>query len=159
MKGLISKYNLQYRRPWPKHEMLPKVERWYTMRLRDLPHGALEVLHGQNFSVEWQELRETSVWGHPDVVDMELPSSMILSLWSRSAVGGTWVTDEWAMVRRVPAISFPQLCLALMGQFSARAIEAAWQSFPIISDRKASGGPSSKGGGSSRFSRTGQRRH
>ena len=59
--GLISKYNMQYRRAWPKHEMLPTVERWYTMRLSDLPHGALEVLHGQNFSVAWQELRELLV--------------------------------------------------------------------------------------------------
>ena len=156
MKGPISKYNIQYRRPWPKHEMLTTVERWCTMRLRDLPHGALEVLHEQNISVEWPDLREASVLGHPDVVDMGLPSSMILSLWSWSADGGTWVTDEWAMVRRVPAISLPQLCLELMGQFTARAIEAAWESFPIVSDRKASGGPPARG---ARWSRKGQRRH
>ena len=158
MKRLISKYNMQYRRPEPKHEMLPNVDRWYTMRLSDLPHGALGILHGQNFSVGWQELWETSVWGRRDVVDMGLPSSMILSLWSWSAVGGTWVTDEWAMVRRVPAISFPQLCLELMGQFTARAIEAAWESFPIVSDRKSSGGPPRRGK-PSRWSRTGHRRH
>ena len=128
------------------------------MRVSDLPHEASGILHGRNFSVGWEELRQTSVWGHPYVAHMELPSSMILALWSQSAVGGTWVTDEWAMVRRVPAISFPQLCLELMGQFTARAIEAAWESFPIVSDRKSSGGPPSREK-PSRWSRTGHRRH
>ena len=155
MMGLIAKWNLQYRRPWPYHEMLPHGEIWSTIRVRDLPYGALEVLHGPNFSVEWQELRETSVWDRRDVVDMGRPSSMILPLWSRSAVCGPWVADELAMVRRVPAIIFPQLCLELMGQFSARDIEAAWESFPIVSDRLPSGGPPSR----PRYSRTGQRRH
>ena len=138
--------------------MLLHVENLSTIRVIYLPHGALEVLNGPNVYVGWQELRETSVWGRRDVVNMELPSSMILSLWSWSAVGGTWVSDEWAMVRRVPAISFPQLCLELMGQFTARAIEAAWESFPIVSDRKNSGGPPSRGK-PSRWSRTGHRRY
>jgi len=159
MKGLIAKYNMQYRRPWSDHESLPNVEQWCKMRLSALPNGALEVLHGPTFSVDWEELRATSVWDREDLVYMNLPSSMILHLWSWSAARGGWVTDEMAMVRRVPAISCPQLCLELMGQFSARAIEAVWESFPIISDRKPSGGPSSKGGGSTRFSRSGQRRY
>ena len=129
MMGLIAKYNLQYRRPWPYHEMLPHMENWAAMHVRGLPHEALKVLRGPNFSVERRELRETSVCDRRHVVDMGRPSSMILPLWSRSAVCGTWVADELAMVRRVVAISFPQLCMELMGQYTARTIEAASESF------------------------------
>ena len=153
MMGLIAKWNLQYRRPWPLHEMLPHGEIWSTIRVRDLPYSALEVLFGPNFSVGWEELRQTSVWGRHDVADMALPSSMIIPLWSRSTVGGKWVADEFAMVRRVLAISFPQLCLALKDQYSAKAIEQAWETFPIVSDRKSSGGPPSAKSRRTRFGR------
>ena len=51
MMGLIAKYNLQFRRPWLYDEMLPHMESWSTMRVSDLPHGALEVIHGPNFFV------------------------------------------------------------------------------------------------------------
>ena len=155
MKGLISKHNMQFRRPWPFFEMLPHMDDWFPMRVSDLSHEALEFLHGPHFLVDWEELRETSVWSRRDVVNMGLPSSMILPLWSWSAVDDTCVTDEWAMVRRVLAISFPQLCLELMGQYSARAIEAAWLTFPIVSDRQNSGGPASRG---TRWTRNGRRR-
>jgi len=80
---------------------------------------------------------------------------MIIPLWSRSTVGGKWVADEFATVRRVLAISFPQLCLALKDQYSAKAIEKAWETFPIVSDRKSSGGPPSA---RSRWTRNGRRR-
>jgi len=136
MMRLIAKHALQFRRHWPYHEMLPHMENWATMHVRDLPHEALKVLRGPNFRVDWRELRETSVCDRRDVVDMGRPSSMILPLWSRSAVGGTWVADELAMVRRVVAISFPQLCMELMGQYTARTIEAAWERFPIVSRRR-----------------------
>ena len=115
---------------------MPNVEQWWQMRVSALPNGALEILHGPNFRVGWRELRETSVCDRRDVVDMGRPSSMILPLWSRSAVCGTWVADELAMVRRVVAISFPQLCMELMGQYTARTIEAAWERFPIVSRRR-----------------------
>ena len=133
MMRLIAKHALQFRRPWPYHEMLPHMENWATMHVRDLPHEALKVLRGPNFRVDWRELRETSVCDRRDVVDMGRPSSMILPLWSRSAVCGTWVADELAMVRRVVAISFPQLCMELMGPYSARTIEADWERFPVVS--------------------------
>ena len=80
---------------------------------------------------------------------------MIIPLWSRSTVGGKWVADVFATVRRVLAISFPQLCLALKDQYSAKAIEQAWETFPIVSDRKSNGGPPSA---KSRRTRNGRRR-
>ena len=156
MMGLISKWNMQYRRPWPLHEMLPHGEIWSTIRVRDLPYGALEVLHGPNFSVGWEELRETPAWHSRNAANMALPSSMIIPLWSRSTVGGKWVADVFATVRRVLAISFPQLCLALKDQYSAKAIVQAWETFPIVSDRKSSGGPPSQ---RSRRTRNDRRRY
>ena len=78
---------------------------------------------------------------------MDPPSSMIIPLWSQSAVGDEWVTDEWAMVRRVLAISFPRRCLELMGRYTAREIAEAWERFPIVSNRKGSGGPLGRGPG------------
>ena len=154
MIGLISKYNMEYRRPYPFEQMAP-LEHWSTMRVRDLPHGALQFLNEPKFQVDWEELRETAVWHSRGAANMDPPSSMIIPLWSQSAVGDEWVTDEWAMVRRVLAISFPRLCVELMGQYTARQIEAAWETFPIVSNIKPSGGPPSRG---SQWTRWGRRR-
>ena len=51
MMRLIAKYAFQFRRPWPYHEMMPHIKNSATMHVRYLPHGALEVLRGQIFSV------------------------------------------------------------------------------------------------------------
>ena len=144
MLGLISKYNWEYRRPYLYPEIVP-LEHWSSMRAKDLPHGALQVLHDRKFRVEWEQLRQTPVWDCDAVADMDPPSSMMLPLWSKSAVGGEWVTDEWAMVRRVLAISFPRLCVELMGQYTAREIAEAWERSPIVCNRKPSGGPPGPG--------------
>ena len=70
MMGPIAKYNLEYRRPYPYHEIVP-LEHWSSMRAKDLPHGALQVLHDRKFRVEWEQLRQTPVWDCDAVADTE----------------------------------------------------------------------------------------
>ena len=68
---------------------------------------------------------------------------MMLPLWSRPALGMEWVTDEWAIVRRVLAMNFPQFCLELMNDYTAREIVDCWETLPIVCRAKEPRGPSS----------------
>ena len=146
--GLMSKYNLQYRRPAPNN--LTMLDNWTLSLAKNIPDYVVKLLTSERYHVDVLELRHTHVW-QQCTVDWkswrEQPSSMLISVvsveTSASAVG-----EIKYYTRSVTTTTFLAFCYLLGKQFSARDIEAAWLELPVVKpgkqNRGASGGGSKK---------------
>ena len=118
MRGLLSKFHLQYRRPYiAKHDA--ELEVWHPVR------AALGAqLSAQHFHVQERDLESTVVFREIDRYN-GFPNSMVVNTFSGK------------MVRTVVGISFPALCLLLQEVHNAVDIERAWTEMPMVRCGKA----------------------
>ena len=118
MRGLLSKFNLQYRRPYiANHDA--ELEVWNPVR------AALGAqLSAQYFHIHERDLESTVVFREIDR-NKGGPNSMVVNTFSGK------------MVRTVVGISFPALCLLLQEVHNAVDIERAWTEMPMVRCGKA----------------------
>ena len=117
MLGLLSKFNLQYRRPYPANCDFP-LDVWKPC------HAAVGAqLSAPYFNIDACDLESTVVLCRPcsdDDIDRNGTNSMVAHTFSGK------------MVRTVVGISFPALCLLLQEEYSAVDIERAWTEMPMV---------------------------
>ena len=141
--GMLSKYNFEYRRPFPMQRNAPTLDVWHRTVVgarQPLAQAAVNDMMAPCFLVP--EI-EGTFEGQDDTlyVDWIAPmSSMMARL--QSAVGDD---NQYALFRDVLGINFPCFCYFLKDDFTARQIEEAWLQCPVIRRAKTSRG--STGGG------------
>ena len=136
MLGLLAKYNLEYRRPYPLAQNAP-FETWSDVCWAELQKE--EVIDRLNlpefnFSATAGALSASTIWSRGDA-DWRWHTSMMVSL---HAVSDD--EDYWIAIRQVLAISFPGFCWLLRISHTASDIEAAWLRLPTVRCGKAARG-------------------
>ena len=148
MRGLLAKYNLEYRRPYPQHCNATALDSWRRMSKGDLDDERVRRFSTHPFHVSIVDFRGTALLHHGRERSVDWaawrlsPSSMVVPLpagGELSAVGGN---DCFA--RKVVTINFPALCWLLRDDHSADEIELAWLCMPLVKRGKANRG---SGGG------------
>jgi hypothetical protein len=139
MRGLLAKYNHQYRRPFP-HHCIVELDSWKRVPKDEMRGAQIEYFAGPQFQICSTSLTECGPWDESDVDLDESSSSMIVPVKS-----DVFVEDQnWQCVRKVLGISFAALCWLLQHDFSAEQIEDAWTSMPIIKPGKKNRGVHSR---------------
>ena len=105
----------------------------------------LAIFHGDDYKIDKEQLRNTSVWGEGNVlwqtwkglrVGPETGSSMLVPIKPEDpAVGG----DEY-LCRTGVTTCFPAFLYLLGKHFTAREVEVAWIKLPIVKTGKKNRG-------------------
>ena len=141
MLGMLTKYNLEYRRPYPVAENAP-FEKWRYAFWDDLEkEGVAARLQLPEFTASESALSSSAIWTRVDV-DWRWHNTMMVSL--KSAVGDLRPSGDVA-VRQVLGISFPAFCWLLRNSHNASDIEKAWVYLPIVRRGKAARGAKGRG--------------
>ena len=142
MKGMMSKYNCQYRRPSPHN--LTMLDSWTKSLMTNISPAVLKCFLSELFNVASDELLHTYVRDMPGVdwtAWNAAPSSMLVPVFSphssTSAVG-----EEQYICRSVTTTNFPAFCYLLGEWFTAAEIEKAWLQLPLVKPGKRSRGSS-----------------
>ena len=124
--GLLAKYNLEYRRPYPQERNAMSLDRWHKMDLgRPLAAWAktsIEKMMAPYFRVP--EYPQTLAWWDVDW-DAEITSMMVPL---KSAVGD----PPCALFREVLGTNFPCFSYINRKDFTAAQIEEAWVQLPVL---------------------------
>ena len=153
MKGMFSKYNLQYRRPAPHN--LSMLDNWTKNLMINIDQDVFKLFMSEKYAIDRDQLRHTMVWSYSSVDWIfwgYKPSSMLVPVASpdspTSAVG-----EEVYLCRSVTATNFPAFCYLLGEKFTAAEIEAAWLALPLVMPGKRNRGTpaGTNGPGRNRF--------
>ena len=150
-RGMLTKYNYEYRRPFLGEAFIPKLDDWHVEDCRDPElDNRLRFLCDQRFHVE-KETHE-SIWHSAskawDKVAVGTKTNVQLD-WNAWYLNPTSLVvpttkDGIYFVRTVTAICFASLCLLLRNLSTAQEVEEAWLKMPIVKPRKPNRGSSSK---------------
>jgi len=138
MKGLLSKFNWEFRRPSPiKWGMLD----CWTKSQSNLDPVLLLVFQSGDFDIAKDDLTHTTIWEREDVdwaswagVGTSIGSSMLVPV----SVGDSAVAAY--LCRSVTTVCFPAFCYLLGTQFTAAEIEEAWLKLPLVKPGKSNRG-------------------
>ena len=120
--GLFSKYNLEYRRPYPQHRNIAGMDVWKT--LVEAPCDS--PFTSEDFRVELRDFSGTQIWDQADWFAWEkAKSSMIVPMKDGASAVGDFG-------RTVVTTSFHALCWLLGDFHTADEIEEAWERMPLV---------------------------
>jgi hypothetical protein len=131
MRGLLAKYNGEYRLPYPQHHNV-EFESWKKVAKAQLHRDQIRYFGGPQFHIKSASLNGTILWpenqnfDEGDVKWNAVCSSMVVP--AASAVGD----EDHYHIRKVLGIRFAGLCWLFQHYFSAEKIEQAWACMPII---------------------------
>ena len=146
MKGLLTKYNWEYRRPCPNQFAM--LDHWTRAQESTLDPDMLRLFLAAGYHIPRRDLRHTMLWGRRDVdwtswltagnsADGEsLGSSMLVPV----------AADHSAFFcRSVTTACFPSFCYLLGTEFTAAEIEEAWLKLPLVKAGKKNRGTNAGG--------------
>jgi len=137
--GLLAKYNLEYRRPFPQDRNARPLDLWHMRKGEAGQAELVDRMMAPDFRVPdfaWETLSWWDVkWDAPR-------SSMLVPL--KSAFGD----PPMAIFREVLGVPFPCFAFINRESFTAAQIEEAWQKLPILRRGKGTRGTSTTSGSS-----------
>ena len=145
-KGMLGKYNYEYRRPFVG-DLFPELDSW-TMTFRDTPsmtfRDRLDYLRGHFFHVEEQEVYAFATKAYKKQVADGVFAGVELCWkeWEKSPSSLVVPTTVPGMffVRSVLATNFACLCEILKELNTTEEIETAWLKMPIVKPVKKNRG-------------------
>ena len=141
--GLFNKYNLEYRRPYPQHRNMMRMDVWDSVptpwTLAPSNKAAVALFASADFGVAQNDLRGTQIWDE-EQTDWDafgkVSSSMIVKMKdgasSASSSSSAFGDIKTCLVRSVVTTSFPALCWLLGDCYTADEIEEAWKRMPLV---------------------------
>jgi hypothetical protein len=139
LKGLMTKYNYEYRRPCASDSIM--MDNWCSyftnMGSQVITPDLLDIFHGDDYNVDEDQLRNTFVWGQGSVAWQTWKgSSMLVPITPEDPAVGA---NEY-LCRCVITTCFPAFCYVLGENFTAREVEVAWKKLPIVKTGKKNRG-------------------
>ena len=146
-RGMLTKYNYEYRRPFLGEAFIPSLDTWKLEDCR--PQEIDDRL--QFLSSNWFRVPMKNIWHSANkawdrvAVDCKAAIALDWDEWEKNPSSLVVPTTKPGIyfVRTVLAIGFAALCLLLRDLNSAQEIEEAWLKMPIVKPKKTNRGTSS----------------